>query len=179
MWKASSGTAQADPAGCPEPWHACRHACTPARLPVSGPWPCADFLYGFKAARQAARAAASARSPSLPLALPLTGKLRNTPERWGVSGTALNPKVLGTRQFAMRTLVMARIGLGSRLEVSQIARQVYGAIASCQSRRSVLPEAHPPSLVSLTLSRRPRHGGTSHAERQKNIRAENRGLIRH
>ena len=70
MWKASSGTAQADPAGCPEPWHACSG--TPARLPVSGPWPCADFLYGFKAARQAARAAASARSPSLPLALPLT-----------------------------------------------------------------------------------------------------------
>jgi hypothetical protein len=39
---------------------------------------CADFLYGFKAARQAARAAAAARSPSLPLTLPLRRRKRRS-----------------------------------------------------------------------------------------------------
>ena len=38
--------------------------------------PCADFLYGFKAARRAARTAAAARSPSLPLTLPLRRRQR-------------------------------------------------------------------------------------------------------
>ena len=36
---------------------------------------CADFLYGFKAARQAARTADTARTPQLPLTLPLRRRL--------------------------------------------------------------------------------------------------------
>ena len=39
---------------------------------------CANFLYGFKAARRAARAAGSARSPLLPLALPLRRRQRRS-----------------------------------------------------------------------------------------------------
>jgi hypothetical protein len=39
---------------------------------------CENFLYVFKAARQAARAAATARSPSLPLTLPLRRRQRRS-----------------------------------------------------------------------------------------------------
>ena len=41
---------------------------------------CANYLYGFKAARRAARAANTARTPQLPLALPL--RRRQTPVGW-------------------------------------------------------------------------------------------------
>jgi hypothetical protein len=80
---------------------------------VSGQQPCENFLYGFKAARQAARAADSAPRPSLSLArrsgranagrlarkAKYLGAAINRVSFWDVSG------------FDKGTLAMAHIGL--------------------------------------------------------------------